>query len=94
MNDCGYVGVSWVLDEAEIGNICINPDMRRKGLARELLIALIDELKKREMAQLFLEVDETNSGAILLYEGVGFELYSRRKGYYGPNDALLYRYTF
>ena len=94
IGDCGYVGVSWVLDEAEIGNICVRADMRRMGFARALLLKLIDELKKLNMAQLFLEVDETNEGAIKLYEGIGFECYSRRKGYYGKTDALLYRFVF
>ncbi len=94
IGDYGYVGVSWVLDEAEIGNICVNPEMRRIGLARKLLEELISELRKLNMAQLFLEVDETNTGAIKLYESVGFEMYSRRKGYYGPADALLYRFIF
>lgn len=90
----GYVGVSWVLDEAEIGNICVHPDMRRHGFARALLTILISELQKRGIAQLFLEVDEENTGAISLYEKIGFECYSRRRGYYGKTDALLYRYVF
>lgn len=92
--DCGYVGVSWVLDEAEIGNICVSPEMRRHGFARALLTILISELQKRNILQLFLEVEETNEGAIRLYESIGFECYSRRRGYYGKNDALLYRYVF
>ena len=46
---------------------------------------------------MFLDVRETNSAAIALYEGLGFLLESRRRGYYqsslGREDALVMRKT-
>ncbi len=88
----GYVGVSFVLDEAEIGNICVSSSYRRRGLAAKLLTALENELKSKGVSVIFLEVENTNKGAIALYEKQGFLKYNERKDYYGKGkDALLYR---
>ena len=88
----GYVGASFVLDEAEIGNICVSSSYRRRGLAAKLLTALANELKSKGVSVIFLEVENTNKGAIALYEKQGFLKYNERKDYYGKGkDALLYR---
>lgn len=88
----GYVGASFVLDEAEIGNICVSSAYRRRGIAGELLRELEKELKSKGVTVIFLEVEDTNTGAIALYERQGFTMYSSRKDYYGQGrDALLYR---
>lgn len=88
----GYVGASFVLDEAEIGNICVSSSYRRRGLAAKLLTALENELKSKGVSVIFLEVENTNKGAIALYEKQGFLKYNERKDYYGKGkDALLYR---
>ena len=90
----GYVGASMVIDEAEIGNICVSPKFRRRGIAKALLNELIRVLKERGVCVLFLEVESTNTGAIALYEQNAFEKYSERKDYYGAGkDALLYKNT-
>lgn len=88
----GYVGASWVIDECEIGNICVDPDCRRRGIARALIRRLKELLFAQGVRVVFLEVSEGNTGAVALYESEGFEMYSKRKDYYGPgDDALLYR---
>ena len=45
-----------VLDEATLFNIAVDPDYQRQGLGRVLLEHLIDELEKRGVATLWLEV--------------------------------------
>ncbi|MCR5528991.1 MAG: ribosomal protein S18-alanine N-acetyltransferase [Saccharofermentans sp.] len=88
----GYVGASFVLDEAEIGNICVSSSYRRRGFASALLTELEKELKSSGVTVIFLEVESTNTGAIALYEREGFVMYNERKDYYGQGkDALLYR---
>ena len=88
----GYVGASFVLDEAEIGNICVSSAYRRRGFASALLMKLEKELKSSGVTVIFLEVENTNKGAIALYEKQGFLKYNERKDYYGKGrDALLYR---
>lgn len=57
-----------VLDEATLFNIAVDPDFQRRGLGRELLEHLIDELEKRGILTLWLEVRASNAAAIALYE--------------------------
>lgn len=87
-----YVGASYVLDEAEIGNICVLPEYRGMGVGKSLLNDLMDELKSRGIVTVFLEVESDNVNAIALYEKAGFTRYNSRKDYYGEGrDAMLYR---
>ena len=88
----GYVGASYVLDEAEIGNICVLPGYRGQGVGRKLFDELTKYLKESGINVIFLEVESDNAPAIALYERQGFTKYNARKNYYGEGrDALLYK---
>lgn len=89
----GYVGSQSVLDEADMMNVAVHPDARRRGLARSLVEALIEQLKDREVRMLTLEVRASNEPAKALYETMGFTQVGRRKNYYlAPReDALILR---
>lgn len=84
-----YVGMSYVIDEGEIGNVCTHPDCRRMGAASAVLDALKDECVRRGIDKVFLEVSEHNDSAIRLYEKKGYKMYSRRTDYYGKGDSAL-----
>lgn len=74
---CGYSAVG----EGDITSVAVAPDYRRRGLAK----ALIDkfaELLPDGTESIFLEVRESNSPAIALYEKCGFERLSLRKNFY------------
>ncbi|PTF44042.1 ribosomal-protein-alanine N-acetyltransferase, partial [Staphylococcus epidermidis] len=71
-----------VLDEATLFNIAVDPDYQRQGLGRALLEHLIDELEKRGVATLWLEVRASNAAAIALYESLGFNEATIRRNYY------------
>ena len=87
----GYIYASFVLDEAEIGNICVLPELRGQGVGRKLMEELLNILRSVEVTRVFLEVESYNEGAIALYEKCGFVRYNERKDYYGKGrDALLY----
>lgn len=87
----GYVGISFILDEAEIGNVCTHPAFRRQHVATRILAAVNGECRTRDIRRIFLEVARSNRVAALLYENCGYKYYSYRKGYYpGGEDALLY----
>lgn len=86
----GYVGASFVCDEAEIGNICVAMEHRRRGIAETLLHKLFTRLGERMVKKVFLEVEATNLPAKFLYQKLGFELYNTRHDYYGyGRDAEL-----
>ena len=90
----GYIYASFVLDEAEIGNICIVPECRGQGVGRSLIDSMLSDLKSRGVCKVFLEVESDNESAIRLYERSGFVKYNQRRDYYGPGrDALLYSLT-
>lgn len=86
-----------VLDEASLFNIAVDPAFQRRGFGRQLLQHLIDELIKRDVLTLWLEVRASNLPAIALYEQLGFNQVSRRPNYYptasGREDAILMALT-
>lgn len=87
----GYAGMLAVLDEADVTNIAVLPEARRRGVGRCLVEALIAEAVVRGVKLLHLEVRESNTVARALYESLGFVTDGRRKGYYRQptEDAVL-----
>ena len=59
-----YGGMTCVLDEGAITNIAVLPSFRRRGLGRAIVDALKSEAQKRGITVVFLEVRESNEGAI------------------------------
>ena len=89
----GYVGSQTVLGETDMMNVAVCPDYRRQGIAENLILALIADLKARESHCLTLEVRDSNASARALYEKLGFLEIGRRKNYYRnpKEDALILR---
>lgn len=89
----GYVGSQSVLDAADMMNIAVSPEYRRRGVAKALVNELTAYLSKNNMIALLLEVRVSNEPAITLYEKMGFQQVGRRPNYYrNPReDALVLR---
>lgn len=89
----GYIGSQSVEGEADMMNVAVHPDFRRQGVGKQLILALIQELKARNVHCLTLEVRASNETAISLYEKLGFEQIGRRPNYYRhpKEDALIMR---
>jgi len=84
----GFVVGRRVLDEAEILNLAVKAGMRRQGEGRDLVGALLAEFSRAKVSRVFLEVRESNSGAIAFYTGLGFRAVGVRKDYYqAPREA-------
>jgi len=61
---------------------------RRRGLARALIGATLVELRERGIEEALLGVDAENpTGALALYEGLGFEVKVRTKRYRKPLES-------
>jgi glycosyltransferase involved in cell wall biosynthesis len=73
--------------EREILNLAVSPDQRRKAIGLRLLEAELD----RGQCSWFLEVRESNTPAIQLYQSVGFTASGRRQDYYNspPESAIV-----
>ena len=79
-----------VVDEAEIISIGVAPSARRTGTASALMQIAEQDLKNNGAHTIFLEVDETNTPAIMLYKKCGFENAGRRPHYYeNKHDAII-----
>ena len=86
----GYIIYNIVLDEAEILNIVIDSNFKRKKHATFLLEQTINDMIKKNIKTIFLEVGQNNIAAINLYLKFGFEQYGIRKEYYkNKENAIL-----
>jgi len=68
-----------------IYSIAVNPKHREKGIGEVLLKEAENKSKAKEIV---LEVDETNSSAVVLYYRLGYVDFGRYVGYYGKTDAI------
>ena len=87
----GYAGMHCVLDECYLDNVAVFPQARRRGVAGALLAALEERARARGGSFLSLEVRPSNTGAVALYRGAGFEEAGRRRDFYRAprEDALI-----
>lgn len=82
----GFCILQPVLDEANLLLMAIHPSQQGKGLGYKLLDQSIQQLKNNPI-QIFLEVRESNTAAIRLYEKTGFHQIDVRKNYYPNPDG-------
>jgi [ribosomal protein S18]-alanine N-acetyltransferase len=90
-NVVGFCSFWLVLDELHINNLAVVPDMRRGGVATQLLSHVLKEGAVAGARRATLEVRRSNEAARLLYERFGFEVASVRQNYYSKpeEDALV-----
>jgi len=71
----------------------VRSDLQGKGYGREMLLYLLDLIKKNGAERALLEVRQSNQIARKLYQSMGFEEIGVRKGYYpdheGREDAIV-----
>lgn len=78
----GYGGVTYVAGEGEINRIAVDRMYRMRGIAGSILKICMEDAGSRGVADITLEVRESNRSAIVLYKSFGFEVEGRRKNYY------------
>jgi ribosomal protein S18 acetylase RimI-like enzyme len=55
-----------------IANVAVHPEQRRKGIAQAMMQATLDFIRGQGGAEVMLQVDDDNLGAISLYRQLGF----------------------
>lgn len=87
----GYCAFWQAEDIADITNVAVHPDYRRRGLGKKLIEESVRKAEQRGVHQLFLEVRVSNEAARALYTACGFSKVGLRKKYYADNneDALI-----
>ena len=83
----GFVLVRSAGGEAEILTLAVHPRERRRGHGRKLIEEAARRAYHDRAEALFLEVDESNRAAVLLYRGLGFETVGERSHYYATADG-------
>lgn len=78
----GFIMSRLVEDEAEILSVAVARRQRGRGVARRMLDLHLRRLAGLGAHTVFLEVDEHNDPALLLYHRAGFREVSRRPNYY------------
>ena len=83
---CGFVVYQPVGAETEIANLGVHPDHRRKGMGGALLAYVSCE----HPGDLYVEVRESNEGALSFYRALGFTSFATRANYYrDPGEAAV-----
>lgn len=81
--------------EIEILSLGVVPELRRCGIARALLDALVADARRLNIGSIVLEVAADNEAARRLYAAFAFRRVGRRPRYYcradGVVDALILR---
>lgn len=85
-------GMRHIVGEGDISNVVVHPDFRKRGVAYDMLTELLSRSKKKYgITEYTLEVRCSNSGAIRLYEKLGFVNEGIRKNFYEEpvEDAII-----
>ena len=86
----GYAG-GWIVDgQVQILKVGVDPAMRRRGIARELLAHVAADARDLGASRCSLEVRAGNVGAQELYAALGFRSLGARPRYYSDGeDAVI-----
>lgn len=89
----GFVISYFAADEAELLQIAVASEARKKGVASGLIHSLKKGLLEKKIKTLFLEVRESNTAARKCYEKFGMIPCGKRPGFYNnpKEDAIIYR---
>jgi ribosomal-protein-alanine N-acetyltransferase len=87
----GYGGMWRMYDEAHVTTIGVRQDEQHHGFGRIIFTGLVQAAYDLGAKWITLEVRTSNQHAMRLYEGFGFKVIGRRRGYYTDNgeDAIV-----
>lgn len=85
----GFAGIWIAIDEAHITNIVTKKSYRNQGIGKTLLDNLIILSDSLNLNSITLEVRESNTPAIKLYEKFDFKNLGVRKNYYKNNENAI-----
>lgn len=90
----GYCGYLRSFEIAEITNVTVRKEYRRRGIGEKMLRALMKMGRADGIERFTLEVRRSNEHAIRLYQNLGFVQEGVRRGYYeSPREDALILWT-
>jgi [ribosomal protein S18]-alanine N-acetyltransferase len=93
----GYAGVIAPGPDAvaDILTVTVIDGFRRQGIAKRLIADIESYCQSKGSSSVMLEVATDNTGAIALYENLGYTQISKRSNYYGSKkDAFVMQKEF
>ncbi len=86
----GYIGLWNICGGADVIDVAVHKDFRRKGIGAGLIKAMLEFCKKEDIFEINLEVRASNIAAQKLYKKMDFSEVGLRKRYYeNKEDAIL-----
>ncbi|MBN1800376.1 MAG: GNAT family N-acetyltransferase [Candidatus Lokiarchaeota archaeon] len=79
-----------LIRKGHLVSIAVSKDYRRKGIAWELLVKSMPEIRRRKISEYVLEVRVSNYGAINLYKRLGYKIDSIKKKYYRDGENAYF----
>jgi len=75
--------------EAWLLSLAVRASYRGRGVGERLTHALLDALRQRGYLSALLTVDPGNTGAVRLYQRLGFTVEREEADYFGPGEPRL-----
>ena len=69
-------------EEGDVANIAVLPAYRNQGIGGMLLDTMLSQGREAQAQTIFLEVRQSNTNAIRLYQSRGFAEIGKRRSYY------------
>ena len=88
-NIVGYICGTSLFEEGELPKVAVKKECRGLGIGGKLVDRLLVEMREKGVEKIFLEVRVSNSSALKLYLGKGFEKLRERKRYYPDGEDAL-----
>lgn len=84
----GYVCVRIMYEEAQICNVAVLPEFRRRGIATALMETVADFANVQECERCELEVNTANTPTVELYKKCGYEIVGTRPNFYNRSKRF------
>jgi [ribosomal protein S18]-alanine N-acetyltransferase len=85
----GYVFCAFAGGEIHVNKIAVDPEWRRRGVARLLMVEVLDLGARIAAEEIYLEVRPSNLPARNFYATLGFREVGRRPQYYADGEDAL-----
>lgn len=86
----GFGIMTYRRDQANLDLLAVKKDHRRNKVATELILWLEKVAVTAGAFSVFVQLRETNTGAFMLYEKLGFQKLDKLPGFYrGVEDAMV-----
>ncbi len=83
-------------NQLHVLNFAVRPDIRRRGVGRQMVEKLIGKLSQQRRNRVLLEIRETNLAAQVFFRNLGFMATSVLRDYYDDTteDAYVMQYRY